>query len=211
MPYVAQSGFVPLALRGLPRQPASLAARPSRIGQLPVAEVRPFRGPRDTLDEMRQTALGAEGERSMLVRQFTEWVLRDVHPKDYLGEILAVRNCFVQPSPLRPGAPLFRYTNDPRHVEMLKTPDKMVREILQHGTCLVDCDDKSCMAATMLLQVGRKVELVAMGFAPNALSHVAVRAEEPKSSRWILIDGVAGPREAEAAGRAKNLLVVSLD
>lgn len=200
----------PRVLAGLPRLTGGVT-RPGFLGQLPNSTVRPFRGPRDTLSTMATHVLGDRGERSMLVRQFTEWVLRDVHPKDYLGEIIAIRNCFVQYSPMRPGTPLFRYTNDPRHVEMVKDPERIVTEILQHGTCLLDCDDSAEMAATMLLQIGRKVELAAMGFVPDSLSHVGVRAEEPKSQRWIWLDGVAGPREREAAGRAKELLTWSLD
>jgi hypothetical protein len=185
------------------------------LGAFPEYNVRRFGGPKDTLQVMASHALGKHGEQSMIVRQFTEEILRYIQPKDYLGEILAIRNVFVQPSPFlgtRPAPPpLFRYVNDPRHVEMCKTPERMVREIAKHGSTLCDCDDSAEMAATMLLQVGRNVELVAMGFEPGKLSHVAVRAQEPKSNKWILLDGVAGPREKEAAGKAKQLLVWSLD
>lgn len=188
---------------------------PAPAGQLlgtPARSVvRSYRGPKDTLREMADHVLSDQGEKSMLVRQFTEWVVREVRAKDYLGQILAIRNCFVQYSPWLPGVALFNYANDPRHVEMVKYPERMVREIMQHGTTVTDCDDTSVMAATMCLQVGRNVELVAMGFSPNSLSHVAVRCQEPKSKQWILLDGVAGPREREAAGRAKELLVWSLD
>jgi len=201
------------------RAPALGAAHPwlaraqsvSFMGTAPSSDVRPFRGPKDTLQRMAQHALGPRGEQSALVRQFTEWVIRDVHPKDYLGEILAIRNVFVQWSPTRPTAPLFRYTNDPRHVEMIKDPQRIVEEIAEQGTSLVDCDDSAQMAGTMLMQIGREVEFVAMGFEPNSLSHVAVRAREPKSGKMIILDGVAGPREAEAAGKAKELLIWSLN
>jgi hypothetical protein len=160
---------------------------------------------------MAQHCLGPRGEKSMLVRQFTEYVVGYIQPKDYLGEILAIRHCFVQSSPKLQGVPLFRYVNDPRHVEWVKDPERMVSEINEIGTTSVDCDDISTMAATMCLQIGREVELVALGFSPGSLSHVGVRAKEPKSSQWIWLDGVAGPREREAAGRAKELLVWSLD
>lgn len=181
------------------------------LGVEPSAKVRRYGGPKDTLDTMALHALGENGEKNMLVRWFTEHVVKDVHPKDYLGEILAIRNCFVQESPWRSGTPLFRYTNDPRHVELVKTPRRMVDEIRQNGTTVVDCDDIATMAATMCLLIGREVELVALGFEPRVLSHVGVRAKEPKSGRWIWLDGVAGPREREAAQRAKELMVLSLD
>src|SRR3990167_3308273 len=99
--------------------PASQAAfRPQSYS------IKPFRGPQTTLERMAHDALGARGERSMEVRQFTEWALRAVQPKDYLGEILAIRNVFVQPSPWVKNIALFHYTNDPRHVEMVKDPQR---------------------------------------------------------------------------------------
>ena len=188
----------------------STAPRPF-LGKLPTSELRPFAGARDTLSLMSEKALGEHGERSILVRTFTTWVVAELWPKDYLGEILAIRNVLLQPSPTRRGAALFRYTNDPRHVELVKTPERMVREIIEQGTTAVDCDELSLMAATMLLQVGRKVEYVALGFAPDALTHVGLRAQEPKSHAWIWIDAVAGERERAAAEGAKQLLVWSLD
>ncbi len=160
---------------------------------------------------MAQLALGKHGEQNSTVRRYTEWVLRDTWPKDYLGELLAIRNSFVQPSPTRPYTALFHYANDNRHTEWVKSPERMVLEINQNGSTIVDCDDISTMAATMCLQIGREVEFIAMGFSPGHLSHVAVRAREPKTNRWILLDGVAGPREKEAAGKAKEILTRSLD
>lgn len=160
---------------------------------------------------MAKHALGPYGEKSMIVRHFVEWIVRDVCPKDYLSEILAIRNCFVQPSPMRPWSPMWKYLNDPRHVELVKTPERMVREIMEHGSTVTDCDDSSTAAATFALLMGREVELVAMGFSPNQLSHVAVRVKEPKTNEWIVLDGVAGPREKEAAGKAQEILIKSLD
>lgn len=178
---------------------------------MPPTVVRPFGGARDTLAEMAKAALGDRGERSIRVRRFTEWVIRDVWPKDYMGEILAIRAVCVQRSPFRSDVPLLHYVNDPRHVEMVKDPERIVEEIEAFGTSLVDCDDSSTFAATMCLVVGREVEFVALGFARKQLSHVGVRVREPKSGRLLWLDGVAGPREAEAAGRAVELSVLSLN
>lgn len=186
-------------------------AQTSFLGSIPPQTLRPFRGARDTLKLMSQLALGDRGERSMKVRRFTEWCVRDCWPKDYLGEILAVRNVMCQPSPTRPGTPMFRYLNDPRHVEFVKDPERMVTEIMQNGTTAVDCDEQALMLATMAMQLGRRPQFVALGFTPNSLTHVACRVQEPKSNEWIWMDGVAGPREREAAMRAKQILVWDLD
>jgi hypothetical protein len=187
------------------------AARPAFLGTVPQAKYRGYKGPKDTLEMMASHALGKYGERSIIVRRFTEWIVGQIAPKGYLDEILAIRNCFVQPSPTKPWVPLMRYTNDPLHVEFIRTPERCVRDIMEQGFCTIDCDESSCLAATMALQVGRVAEFVAMGFAPNVLSHVAVRVKEPKTGRWIILDGVAGPREKEAAGKAQEILFKSLD
>ena len=176
----------------------------------PPTRVTPFTGPAHTLEVMQDKALGPRGEQSILVRQFAEEVTRHLEPKDYLGEILAVRNVFLQRSP-QTGAPLFRYMNDPRHVELLKDPARLCEEIKLYGSTLCDCDEITCLAGTLCLVLGREVEWVALGFSPRALSHVGVRAREPKSNRWIWLDAVAGPREADAAASAKNVVFWSLD
>lgn len=183
----------------------------SFLGEMPTSVVRPYRGPHETLDMMTKHALGQYGERSIIVRRFTEYVVGQVQPKDYLGEILAIRNCLVQYSPMKPGTPLFRYLNDPVHLELIRTPERMVKDIIRDGSVSVDCDEVSCLAATMLLCCGRAARYVAMGFSPGNLSHVAVCGKEPKTQQWILLDGVAGPREKEAANSAKEILVRDLD
>lgn len=201
---------------------AAPSRHPSRgfLGQPPTrSRLGPFTGPRDTLAAMERIALGPRGEQSFLVRQFTERVTQHVAPKDYLGEILAIRNVFLMPSPWlrdpqtgRPtGTPLFRYMNDPRHVEWIKDPQRLVEEIHEHGTTIADCDEIALMAAVMALQLGREVEFVALGFEPRQLTHVGARVKEPKSGVWIWVDPVAGPREREAAATAKEMLTWSLD
>jgi hypothetical protein len=159
---------------------------------------------------MERAALGARGEQSHRVRQFAEEVTRHVEPKDYLGEIIAIRNVFLQRSP-KTGAPLFRYMNDPLHVELVKDPERLITEVDQHGSTVADCDELACLAGTLCLVVGRVVEFVALGFAPRSLSHVGARVREPKSGQWIWVDAVAGPKEREAADRAKNVVFWSLD
>lgn len=159
---------------------------------------------------MARAALGPRGEQSFRVRQFAEYLVEEVAPKDYLGEILAVRNAFVQPSPFRKGPPLVRYTNDPLHVELVKDPERLVEEIADRGTTLADCDEIVCLAGTCCLQLGREVEWVALGFGTGQLTHVGLRVKEPKSGQWIWLDGVAGPKEREAAERATQMLTYSL-
>lgn len=140
----------------------------------------------------------------MRVRRFAKQLTRFIQPKDYLGEILAIRNACVQSSPAT-GAPLVRYVNDPRHVEYVEDPELMVEDIQKHGSTQCDCDEIALLCGTLCLTLGREIEWVALGFSPGALSHVGVRIREPKTQRWIWVDPVAGTREAVAAARAKNV------
>lgn len=171
-----------------------------------------YGGPRDTLEAMARAALGPRGEQSALVNRFKTEVTKFIQPKDYLGEILAIRNVLLQPNP-RTGQALIRYTNDPRHVEVVKDPQRIVEEInspLQAAEC--DCDESATFVATLALQLGRSVQFVALGFGPGtALTHVGARAQEPKSGRWIWLDSVAGPRESEAARKATRVVFYDLD
>lgn len=183
----------------------------SFLGEVPPSRLSGYAGPADTLVAMARACHGARGERSVLVRKFTEEIVRDVWPKDYLGEIIAVRNTLLCLSP-QTGRPFLRYTNDPRHVELIKDPERLVSEINQHGSTLADCDESACLVATMLMQLGREVEFVALGFGSGTqYTHVGVRCREPKSGRWLWIDTVAGPRESEAAQRATRKLFYKLD
>jgi hypothetical protein len=189
----------------LPRTPVA-----GWLSKPPPSKILPFNGAEDTLKSMARAALGDRGERSAMVRGFTEWVIRGVEPKDYLGEVLAIRNVFVQRSPWT-GIPLIRYTNDPRHVEVVKDPERLVHEISQFGSALADCDEIVCLATTMCLQVGREVEFVALAFGDGQLSHVGLRVMEPKSNTWIWLDAVAGPKERQAAASAAKKVFWSLD
>lgn len=186
----------------------SPAIAPPRLA--PSVRYTPFSGAEDTLAAMQRMVHGPGGEKSVTVRRFTEWVVRGIEPKDYHGEILAIRHAFLSASPGRGGLPLFRYTNDPRHIEWLKSPERIVRELEQHGSALIDCDESTCLAATMALQLGRDAQLVGLGYGPQ-LTHVGVRVMEPKSNRWIWLDSVAGPRERAAAATSKKRVFWSLD
>lgn len=181
------------------------------LGAMPRSRLSAYGGAADTLHAMARAALGPRGEQSAVVSRFKSAVTGRIQPKDYLGELLAVRNVMVQPNPMT-GQALFRYTNDPRHVELIKDPQRLVEEIQQFGTAECDCDESSAFVAAVALQLGRQVQFVALGFGDGQqLTHVGVRALEPKSSRWIWLDSVAGPREREAAMRARKIVFYDLD
>lgn len=169
----------------------------------PSYTLRPFAGPQTTIETMLRQIRGDRGERSLVVRQMTEHVVRGLQPKDYLSEILAVRN-FV--------AEHVRYANDPLTTEWVKDPQRLVEEIAAHGKTVADCDEIAELIATMLRQLGRQSDLVTVGFgAPNSYSHVFARGQEPKSGKHIVCDPVAGSDEASMLRRVKTFKIWRID
>lgn len=173
------------------------------ISDSPPVRISAFRGPQTTIDTMRELCLGARGERSMLVRGAVEYCTRNLQPKDYLSEILAVRN-FVGEK--------VKYANDPLALELVKDPQRLIEEVSKHGVAVGDCDDAALLSSTMLRQLGREAEFVTVGFgAPNNFSHVFSRVKEPKSGRWIVVDTVAGSRESAMLARVTTWRAWKID
>lgn len=169
----------------------------------PPATLSGFTGAPDTVRAMVRQAQGARGEKSMLVRSVVERITSGLQPKDYLGEIVAVRNWVAEN---------VRYLNDPLHVELVKDPQRLVEEVMAWGKASADCDEIACLIGTMCLQLGRIVEFVIVGFgAPGSYSHVFCRVLEPKSGKWIVCDPVAGTGERGMLQRVTTYKTWSLD
>lgn len=163
-----------------------------------------FTGTDQTVALMLKHALGPEGEQNMKVRQWAESIIRNIAPKDYLSEILAIRHWAT--------SPWVRYTNDAAHVEQIKSPYRALYEIEKTGVTLLDCDDIACLIAALGMSVGREASFVVVAFdAPLVLrpgftptyTHVFCRMKEPRSQQWIVCDPVAGPNEGQMLSRVK--------
>lgn len=175
---------------------------PYAIADAPPTTVRPFQGPADTLRVMIEMTIGPRGEQSTLVRSLKDHIVRDLAPKDYLGEILAVRN-FV--------AEKVKYSNDALAVEQVQDPERMCDQITRFGKCVADCDEIALLVGTLCRQLGREIDYVTVGFKqPGSFAHVFCRVKEPKSGVWIICDPVAGTDEASMAKRVTTYKIWSL-
>jgi len=181
------------------------------VAPLPVAPAAPphtmraFRGAEDTVRTMIAGVKGHRGERSVLLRSLTEQVVRDLWPKDYLSEIIAIRN-FV--------AEKVRYLNDPLTTEWVKDPQRLAEEIMAHGRSNADCDELCALILAMTRQCGRQGQVIVVGFnpmAPGHFSHTFARVKEPKSGKWIVVDPVAGTDEATMLARVATWKAYDLD
>lgn len=177
-----------------------LAATP--IADAPPTRIRPFHGPEDTVNTMIEAIMGPRGEQSTLVRSVKDHIIRDVQPKDYLSEILAVRN-FVHEK--------CKYSNDALGVEQVQDPERQCDQIIKYGKVVDDCDDAATLMAALMRQLGREVEIVIVGFGrPGSYSHVFIRVKEPKSGKWIVCDTVAGTNEAAMLSRVTTYKIWKL-
>ena len=177
-------------------------------GALPIADSPPttikrFGGPADTVREMIRQVRGPRGVQSTLVRSLKDHIVRDLQPKDYLSELLAVRN-FV--------AEKVRYSNDALIVEQVQDPQRLAEQIVQHGRAVGDCDDIANLISALTLQLGRETEFVIVGFGrPQVFTHIFVRAKEPRSGKWIVLDPVAGTDEESMLRRVTTYQTWKID
>lgn len=172
------------------------------LGELSYT-LTPFRGADHTLEVMRAQALGARGEEHPLVRDAAVDIIRRVWPKDYLGEILAIRHWVAEHC---------LFVNDPLHVEFVRDPLALLEQIDKYGVTRADCDELAELIATLGLCIGRYAELIAVGFGqPGLYTHVFARLKEPKTSEWIICDPVAGTDERQMANRVTTYKIWSLD
>ena len=188
---------------------ARLSRRPflQGMGALPIADappttIRPFHGPADTVRAMIDAIVGPRGEQSTLVRGVKDHIIREVQPKDYYSEILAVRY-FVHEK--------CKYSNDALGVEQVQDAERMCDQIVKFGKVIGDCDDCAVLMATLCRQLGREVEIIIVGFGrQGSYSHVFVRVKEPKSGKWIVLDPVAGTDEASMLRRVTTYQIWKL-
>ena len=156
-------------------------------------------------EEMVQGAL--RGERSIPVRRNTEQIVQNVRPKDYSSELIAICRWWGNAA---------RYTRDPLHVEMLRTPDRMIADALA-GKLNMDCDEYALAIGACALTIGSRVQFVTVGFtprrrgAPKAHTHVFCRAQDPRTKIWWVLDPVAGRKTKNMLKRVKQYTIFEVD
>jgi len=165
-----------------------------------VGSVEPYRGTDHTVRKMIELARGPRGERSILVRRHAEQIIQNIRPKDYASEVVAVGKWVGNNG---------RYTRDPVHVELIKDPEQMISDAMQ-GRLVIDCDEAGLLIGTLCLVLGSPVQFVTVGFKPRRMgepkihTHVFVRAQDPRTGTWWVLDPVAGRRTTPMLGRVKQ-------
>lgn len=182
-----------------------------------IGTTEPYRGTDHTVAVMVQLAKGLvdpramvqnalQGERSVRFRRHTEQIINNLRPKDYTSEIIAISRWWGNAG---------RYTRDPLHVELIRSPDRLLDDALG-GRLLVDCDDLALAIATSCLTIGARAQFVTCGFkpytgGPKVHTHVFARAQDPKSKTWWVLDPVAGRKTGNMLRRIKQYTIFEVD
>jgi transglutaminase-like putative cysteine protease len=172
---------------------------------------------------MVRVASGDRGQKNFKLREKAESVVRQVRPKDYWSEVLALYYWLCGPE--------FRYTRDPERVELVKDPMRMLWELQTHGRALGDCDDLSTLLMALIGSLGGSTRIVTVGFRPvngkladprifdghdmnlitsphprlpGPFTHVFIQAKKPKGG-WVTLDPVAGPRTEDMHRKVKQV------
>ena len=178
----------------------------------------PYRGTDHTVAVMIQLAKGLvdpramvqgalQGERSIKFRRHTEQIINNLRPKDYTSEIIAISRWWGNAG---------RYTRDPLHVELIRSPDRLLNDALA-GRAALDCDDLALAIATSCLTIGARAQFVTVGFRPRLPgqpkihTHVFARAQDPKSKVWWVLDPVAGRKTGSMLQRVKQYTIFEVD
>lgn len=110
-------------------------------------------------------------------------VISGVAPRDYKGIAVAVRDWLTVN---------FRFVADPLGVELLRTPEYMIRQWDTNGIVTGDCDDAAILGASLAKAVGVQPLFVAIGFRRNGpFAHVYTTLT--KDGKWYVSLDVTRP------------------
>lgn len=92
----------------------------------------------------------------------------------------------------------FRYTDDPRDVEVVYGPPAIAERILSYGRWAGDCDDFVAILASLLKSLGFDVYVTLITYTGEFFeSHVVVQVKSPQFG-WLTLDPSMKSRAPEA-------------
>lgn len=156
----------------------------------------PYRGAPTTVGVLRDSILDAQNDYA--VRELAEEICVGVQAKDYVSEPLAI---FYYVSTH------VRYMRDPRTVELVRDPAKLVAQLHDGIRPSGDCDDLTALIGALCMSAGCQVRICTVAFkhmfyqSERQYSHVFIQAKDPRSGEWITLDPVAGKRTKEMLNR----------
>lgn len=178
----------------------------------------PFQGAPHTVSHIRKLAI--QCQRHYPLRLLAEEIVGRLDSKDFLSEILSVYYWVLGNT---------RYANDPRNVELVRSPREVLSRLQRVVADLLpiaragssatawrpslDCDDLVCLICGLFLCLGRQVQIVTVAFhdqfvnGQRQYSHVYIRVREPRTGQWIVLDPVAAEGASEMLKRVKAVKI----
>lgn len=171
----------------------------------------PFKGAPHTVEHVKRCALLAQ--KYYPLRLLAEDIIGRIGSKDYLSEILAVYYWVCSHT---------RYANDPRTIELVRSPEELLARLERNVTQLrdafaagpknrwkpsLDCDDLTCLLLALFMIIGREARVVTVAFknaffaGKRQYQHVYLQVREPRTSAWIVLDPVAADTTSEMLSR----------
>ena len=127
-------------------------------------------------------ALIREGVATPIVREAAADILNGIASNDWHGQAEAVREWV---------ADHVMFTHDPAGIELLQSPEFLLRAIASNGYATGDCDDISLLSGALIGSVGWSVSLVTVAFlGSDAYSHVYTSATPPTAN---FVDSAGNP------------------
>ena len=109
-----------------------------------------------------------------IVRRAVSQLVITVAPNDYSGQACAVRRWIAAST---------QFLRDPAGVELLHSPEWLLRTIFTTGCAQVDCDDVAILAGALMGAIGWSVNLVTVAFLDSrTFSHVYCSATPPSDA-----------------------------
>jgi len=109
-----------------------------------------------------------------IVRQQVSQIISGISPSDWYGQAYAVRDWLSQH---------IAFMRDPAGVELLHTPEWLLRTIAANGQAQCDCDDISILSGALMGAIGWSVSLITVAFLDSGTySHVYTVALAPSAS-----------------------------
>lgn len=152
------------------------------------------------------------------MRLLAEDIVGRLDSKDYLSEIMAIYYWVCSHT---------RYANDPRTIELVRSPPEMLSRLQanvtrlradfasSHGTWKpsLDCDDLTCLFVALFLILGREVRVITVAFrhaffaGKRQYQHVYIQVREPRTMNWIVLDPVAADTTGEMLRNVKAVKI----
>jgi hypothetical protein len=162
----------------------------SPIGR--VVSSTPYKGAPSTVELIKKLALQSANDYP--IRAFAEKIVQGIPSKDFVSEYLAIYYFVLART---------RYMRDPRTVELVRSPGRIVRQLQAGHHPSLDCDDMTALICALVLALGGRCRIVTVAFrhmfyrGQRQFSHVFAQAFEPKSKKWITLDPVAGDQKTD--------------